>query len=304
MTFSGTLANLNGALNGLIYAPNSGYSGSDSLQISVNNATDNLSGSARVAITINAVAPPSVTAPATASLRENSTFAFAGTAISLTDAFASATSDSLTLWVTSGKLSLGSTGGLAFSSGASNSSSMTVSGTLANLTAAVNGLVYTPTTGFSGHDSLQISLADANDKLSGPAAVAIAVNPHVTAPATASVIENGTLAFSSSANDPITLADGGAAGTSDSLTLTVLHGKLTLASATGLTFTAGSNGSASMTVQGTLANLLAALNGLVYTPVPGYTGPDTLSISLTDSIDELAGSASVAITVSPKGIHL
>jgi hypothetical protein len=31
-----------------------------------------------------------------------------------------------------------------------------------------------------------------------------------------------------------------------------------------------------MTIQGTLANLNAALNGLVYAPTTGYTGPDTL----------------------------
>jgi hypothetical protein len=33
-----------------------------------------------------------------------------------------------------------------------------------------------------------------------------------------------------------------------------------------LTFTAGSNGSAAMTVQGTLANIDAVVNGLTYAP--------------------------------------
>jgi hypothetical protein len=163
-------------------------------------------------------------------------------------------------------------------------------------------LVYAPNSGFSGHDSLKISVIDSSDNQPGSATVAIAVNPFVTAPATASVLENGAYAFSSSASDQITLTDGAASATSESLTLTVLHGKLTLASTTGLTFSSGSNDSSSMTVKGSLANLTAALNGLEYAPQTSYTGSDTLTISVGDSVDGLSGSASVAITVAFKKI--
>jgi len=179
---------------------------------------------------------------------------------------------------------------------------MTINGTLANLNAALKGLTYTPTTGFSGLDSLKCSASDSGDNQSNAGSVAISVNPFVTAPATASVLENSTYAFSSSAADPISLTDGAASGTSESLTLTVLHGKLTLASTTGLTVSSGSNGSSSMTVKGTLASLTAALNGLVYAPLQSYTGSDTLAISVADSGDGLSGSASVAITVALKHI--
>ena len=56
-----------------------------------------------------------------------------------------------------------------------------------------------------------------------------------------------------------------------------------------------------MTINGTLANLNAALNGLIYTPASNYTGSDTLTLNLTNSGDGLAASASVAITVrAPK----
>ena len=148
----------------------------------------------------------------------------------------------------------------------------------------------------------RLSLADSIDKLSGVASVRISVNPYVTAPATANVLENGAYTFSSSAGDPISATDGGAVGTSDSLTLTVLHGKLTLGSLTGLTITSGANGSSSLTVQGTLANLNAALNGLLYNPATSYTGSDTLTVTVTNASDGLSGSASVAITVALKKI--
>lgn len=301
MTITGTLANLNAAVNGLIYTPTSGYTGPDSLQISLKDSGDNVNAAASVAITVGTFPPPGVAAPSTATLNENGSFTFSGT-ISATDTVAAGTSDSLTLSVTNGKLTLGSTTGLLFGTGSNGASSMTVTGTLANLNAALVGLVYTPTSGYSGHDSLKISVNDSNDDQSSSGTVAIAVDPFATAPATASILENSTYAFSSSGSDPIALTDGASAGVSESLTLTVLHGKLTLASTAGLTFTAGSNGSSSMTVKGTLANLNAALNGLVYAPQTNYTGSDTLSISFADSLDNLSGSASVALTIAFKKI--
>lgn len=302
MTVTGTVANLNAALNGLVYAPTQLYAGSDSLLISVTDALDGLTGSGRVALTINAQSPPVVTAPSSVTLKENGSYAFPASAISLSDAMASGASDSLTLSVSFGKLTLGSTTGLTFTSGSNNSSSMTVTGTLANLNAAVSGLVYTPTPGFSGHDTLAASLADSIDKATGSASVAISANPYVTAPASENVLENSSFLFSSSGGDPISATDGGAVGTSDSLTLTVLHGKLTLGSLTGLTVTSGANGSSSITVQGTLANLNAALNGLVYAPATSYTGSDTLTVTVRNASDGLSGSASVAITVAMKKV--
>jgi hypothetical protein len=134
--------------------------------------------------------------------------------------------------------------------------------------------------------------------------VALTVNspPTVTAPSSASLVENTTLTFSTAGGNAITLTDATASGNSDSLTLAVSHGTLTLASPTGLIFSGAPNGSAKFTVTGALANLNAALNGLVYKPNSVFTGSDTLTISVTDSGDGLSGLASVAITVLPKGI--
>ena len=48
-----------------------------------------------------------------------------------------------------------------------------------------------------------------------------------------------------------------------------------------------------------MANLNAGLDRLVYTPNLNDTGLDTLSVSLSDPIDGMTGSANVAITVNP-----
>jgi hypothetical protein len=116
------------------------------------------------------------------------------------------------------------------------------------------------------------------------------------------MLENTSLTFSSNNSDAITVTDAAASGTSDSVTLTVIHGRLVLGATTGITITSGANNSASVTFKGTLANLNNALNGLVYTPNAGYTGSDTLAITIFDSGDNATGTGSVAITVSPRTI--
>jgi hypothetical protein len=303
MTVTGALANLNAALSGLVYTPTAGFSGHDSLAISVKDLSDNLSGSATVAIGVD----PVVSAPVTASVNENASLTFSAgnsNAITLIDGAATGTSDSLSLSVTNGKLALGSTSGITIGTGSNNSSSMTITGTLANLTAALSGLTFTPTTGYSGSAALALTLTDSGNSLSGSANVAITVNslPAVSAPASEKMLENTSLTFSSNNSDAITVTDAAASGTSDSVTLTVLHGRLVLGSTTGITITSGANNSASVTFKGTLANLNAALNGLIYTPGAGFTGADTLAITVNDSGDNATGTGSVAITVTQKSV--
>jgi hypothetical protein len=301
ITVNGTLANLSAAVNGLIYAPTPGFASGDTLQFALSDAGTGLSGTTGVAITVGNFPPPSVTVPSAASTNENSSVNF-GKAISVTDTIASGTSDSISLTVANGKLTLSSTSGLSFGAGANGSSSMTVSGTLTNLNAALSGLLYAPNTGFSGHDTVQISVTDATDNQVGSGSVPVAVNPFVTSPVSASVLENSTYAFSTAGQNALTITDGAASTSSESMTLTVLHGKLTLSTSSGITVTAGTNGSSSMTVKGALANLNAALNGLVYAPTQFYTGTDTLTVSIADSSDNLSGSTSVAISVAMKRI--
>ena len=225
MTFSGSLNNINAALAGLVYTPNSGFSGSDSLSISAENSWYDLTGSATVPITVNPATapPPQITAPPSATLNLNSSYTFSGT-ISATDPAVSGSSDSLSLSVAHGTLALSSTTGLTFSNGTNNSSSMTISGTLANLNAALDGLVYTPASGFSGSDTLQLLLSNSEDGLSGPASVPITVNapPSVAAPSAASVNENSSVTFAGT----VSVTDASASGTSDSVSLSVAHGKL------------------------------------------------------------------------------
>jgi hypothetical protein len=158
------------------------------------------------------------------------------------------------------------------------------------------GFVYTPTTGYNGIDSFTYKAAD-NVVTSTPATVTITVSqfaPTITAPPTASLSENGSLVFSSTNGNAISFTDANAGSkNTESLTLSVAHGTLTLGSTTGLTFKTGKNNTASFTVTGTAANLNAALSGLAFRPTAAYFGPDALAISVSNSLDGQSASTSV-----------
>ena len=100
--------------------------------------------------------------------------------------------------------------------------------------------------------------------------------PSINAPTSAGTAETRRWSF----RRPITTRSASriaaAGGNSDTLQLSVLDGTLTLATTSGLTFTSGSNDSASFTVTGTVPALNAALAGLIYQPTVNYVGPDTL----------------------------
>jgi hypothetical protein len=119
--------------------------------------------------------------------------------------------------------------------------------------------------------------------------------PAITAPATASVAEDGTLALAG-----LSIADVDAGGGNLTVTLDVSEGVLALASTSGLTVTG--DGTGSVTASGTLADLNAALAGLSYTPAANFNGADSLAITVDDQGNSGGAaetdSAAVAITVT------
>ena len=268
ITATGTLASLNAALNGLIYTPPTGTSGSPSLQLSLSDPGDSLKGTGSVAITVSPFVPPTVTVPSTISVNENAPLVFSttkGTGITFTDSFAGSTPETLTLSAIDGILTLPTTSGLTFDQNTTNgSSSIVVTGTLAELNAAVNGLTYTPGSNFVGTDTLKVSLLDTGTNLTGSGSSTISVNspsqpPTVAAPATESVSDSSSLVFSTAKGDGIDGTDPEAGSTTEEIVLTATHGTLKLATTSGVKIVSGSNKSASMTISGTLASLNAAL---------------------------------------------
>jgi hypothetical protein len=303
ITVSGTLSALNAAINGLVYAPGSNFSGSDSLSISLSDPGDNLSASRAVALSVNA--PPWFGGPAYVWVNENSTLTFSsthGNALTIADSAVTISGLQMTLTTAYGKVTLATMSGLTLVSGANGSASVTVKGSLAALNLALSGLVFMPTSGYAGPGgALRFSITDLGDGLVGTAAIGVSVYapPKFTAPASASVANNHTLVFSSAGGNAISISDAAAAkGGNVQLTLTSTHGTLALATTSGLSFTSGANHTATMTIVGTLTNILAALNGLTFTPTARYTGGASIKFTAKDLLDGQSGSDTISLSVT------
>ncbi|MGI8905333.1 MAG: beta strand repeat-containing protein [Candidatus Sumerlaeaceae bacterium] len=291
VAFTGTLANTNAALNNLTYLGNLNYSGSDSLNVAVDDRGNSGSGGAladseNVSITLAAINDaPVVASPSSASGSEDANLALPG--ISVSDVDLGANPVQLALGVSNGTLTLGSVTGLSFTAGANSTAAMTFNGSLANVNAALATLSYQPTSNYSGSDSVAITANDLGATGSGGAqsdaeSVPITISaindaPVLSVPASSSGNEDASIAISG-----ISVADADLGTSPAQATLGVTNGVLNLGSTVGLGFTSGANGTSTMTFSGSLANVNSALSGLSYLANLNYNGSDTLSITISD----------------------
>jgi len=290
LTLGGTQAQINAALASLSYQGNADFNGADTLTVlstDTNGATD----SDAVAITVTAVNDgPVNTVPGAQTVNEDTLLPIAG--ISVNDVDANLATTQLT--VTNGLLNVSLAGGAAISAGANGSSTLTLSGTQAQINAALASLSYQGNPNFNGADTLTVVSTDANGA-SDSDAVAVTVTavndaPINTVPVAQTVSEDAVLSLGGiSVND----VDGNLASTQ----LTVASGSLNVSLAGGATISAGANGSSTLTLSGTQAQINAALASLSYQGNPNFNGADTLTIVSTDG-NGASNSDSVAINVT------
>jgi hypothetical protein len=137
-------------------------------------------------VTIAAVnSPPAITVPASGPTTSQGD-AVAVTGVTVADPDAEGAAEDLTLSVSHGMLDFADLTGVSIDGGANNSASITLSGTIAALNAALSGsnLAYHPDIAFTGNDTLNLSLDDRGNTGSGGAmsdskSLAIAVNDHI-----------------------------------------------------------------------------------------------------------------------------
>ncbi|HET6975060.1 MAG TPA: Ig-like domain-containing protein [Pyrinomonadaceae bacterium] len=172
LTGSDTVANYQAALRSITYSNSSDNpTASRTVSFTVNDGSSN-SNTATKGITINAVNDgPVNTVPGPQSTNQNTPLTFSsggGNQISVADLDAGANSVQITLTATNGTITLSGTAGLAFTVGDGTAdTTMTFTGTLANINTALNGMTFTPTNGFSGAASLTITSNDQGNTGSG-----------------------------------------------------------------------------------------------------------------------------------------
>ncbi len=160
-------------------------------------------------------------------------------------------------------------------------------------------LTFTPNDGLSGFATITVELQDDAGTANGGVDTSVearfvitvtGVNdpPTLTVPATATVAEDGSVAIAG-----ITAGD----DDSGSLTLSVTAtSTATLGTTTGLTVSSGANGSSAFTMQGSPADVAAALATLTYAPSANQTTGASVTISLSDG--ELTVTKTIAITIT------
>ena len=205
-----------------------------------------------------------------------------------------ATLSTTQLTVTNGTLNVSLAGGATISAGANGSSTLTLSGTQAQINAALASISYQGNADFNGPDTLTVLSTDGNG-VTDSDAVAITVGavndgPVNAVPGAQTVNEDTVLSIGGlSVND----VDGNLSTTQ----LTVTNGALNVALAGGATISAGANGSSTLTLSGTQAQINAALASLSYQGNPDFNGADTLTVLSTDA-NGATDSDAVSITVS------
>lgn len=302
----------------LSYTPDNGFYGQDSFEYddTDGNSTSN---AALVSIEVEEVdQAPVNTVPVAQTLEENATLSFSSlgsNAISVEDVDADGGAEQVTLSAGHGALTPGSTGSLASVSG-SGTATLVLEGTISALDEALEGLTYTAESHYAGQDTLTIETDDlGHTGLEGPkttsSTVAITVL-HVNEPPTLSLpgsqevdestnTQPSSLVFSSGEKDAITVGDPDADGGTEQVSLKVEHGTLKLGGTIGLASQTG-NESSSVAIEGTIAALNEALEGLEYRPTSEYSGSSGLAVEIDDSGHTGSGGAKtasgdVAITV-------
>ena len=183
LTLTGTLAQINSLLAGGGGATMTYNVGSDSpfptdtLSLSINDNGATGAGGAQWgwdSATVNLTAvndAPLITIPGTASTPEDTSLVFStggGNLISITDVDAAGAPVRVTLNVSTGLISLAGTAGLAFTSGDGTAdASMTFTGTVAAINAALDGLVFAPPADYNGSAFLSVSVDDQGNSGTG-----------------------------------------------------------------------------------------------------------------------------------------
>jgi hypothetical protein len=209
MTFTGKVADVNAALDGLRFDPTADFAGTASVQLVTSDQGNTGTGGPRTASSTVLVAiaatndAPVNSVPGAQGTAQNTPLVFSaanGNAISVADIDAGSGSLVVTLTATNGTVTLGNTAGLDSFAG-DGTGVVTLTGNLAALNSALDGLTFTPAFNFNGATALQIATGDqgqsgAGTSLTDTDALLITVSNNVapavtTSGGAAAYVENG-----------------------------------------------------------------------------------------------------------------
>ncbi|MEP0940453.1 MAG: Ig-like domain-containing protein [Rhizobiaceae bacterium] len=291
VVLSGTVAQVNAALDGLLYTGVADFHGGDLISVSVDDGTGSANAITAGSVLINVTAVADIVDDAV-STNEDTAVGF-----------------NVVTGLTAGNPDGASADGFL-------SSTPILTGIGAGPDAPQNGvvsispdgsIVYTPNADFHGVDSFTYTIETPDGDggvVSETGTVTITVNPVNDTPvqtvpdtsggpiAATTTTEDGTITFTAANGNSLLVAD--VDGPNLSTVISVTYGVLTPASGSGATITAAGTGS--VTISGTAAQINAALDGLVYTPNDDFNTDGVQSESMVMTTDDGSGAGNAITT--------
>jgi plastocyanin len=276
LVFSGSLVDINSALDAMTFTPTAHLSGSQVASIQL-NVDDGQGGSSSQTLSFD-ISPsdvPVINLPTVPPVTEDSQNVAIGAALLGNIIISDGDQDSqtVTLTITGGTVSL-ATNGLTFSLGDGIADRvMTFNGSLADVNAALASLSFTPDANLSGADAASIRVDTLDDNGSSSATLHVditAVNdaPIISLPAGQNLLEDSAQV---SLGGHITVAD--ADGDVQTLSLTATGGSLDFNPTVVVLLFGDGSGDTSVSFVGSLAAVNSALASLKFTPATNLSGP-------------------------------
>ena len=302
MTFSGTKAAVNTALNGLSFNPTAAFTGAASLQVVTSDlgATGTggtLTDNDTVAITVTTVRPVVTATVANLAFTENGSSVALDASITVTDGDGSnltgATASMTTNYVNGqDTLSVATQLGISGSWNA-GTGVLTLTGTTtaANYQTVMRTIMYSNTADSLVTNNHNVNfvasdaVGDGNTSSRQIAVTAVNDGPVNTVPGTQTTYTNTATVFSGVNSNSITIADADASPANMQVQLVSTNGTTTLFGTMpgALSFSVGDGtADATMTFTGTISAVNTALNGLSFNPTTGFLGAASLQIVTSD----------------------
>src|SRR4029077_15653072 len=281
LTIAGTLSQVNTDLGTL--KDTDSTAGADTITVNASDSFGNVATAKTIAVTANGA--PVITVPGAQTVSVGAATAIAGVGVS-ESGNTSGETFTVTLSDTNGHLSATGTG-----VSGSGTTSLTIAGTLSQVTADLGTLSDTDST--AGPDTITLNATDSfgNKASQQTIAVTASVTPVITVPGAQTLGITQLTAISG-----ISVAETGAtAGETFTVTVSDTNGHLT-ATASGGGDTVTGAGTTSLTIAGTLSQVNTDLGTLKDTD--STAGADTITVNASDGVGNVATAKTIAVTAN------
>ena len=305
ITFEGGVATAVSALEGLAYMPRTDFSGSDQLQLRVNDNGETGAGDAQETITSLEISVfennsnPSNIVPGDQIVDEDVPLFFSSinnNALTVSDPEEDSADASLavSLQVTSGTLTLSTITGLAFTTGDGTSDSLMVfSGSPDRINTALEGMSFQFPENEFGTASLTLTTTDRGDSETNNNPLSdtdtfdltvFSVNdaPELNLPGNFSLDEDESFAFNTANDASITLSDDADVSSILLIKVSVSEGMLTSEIVQGVTTEQEEDGTFTMNYSSTIAGINEFMEGLTFLPYPDQNGTVVVTFLVDD----------------------